>query len=202
MVLDPSASLARDADGLILAAAVNNNALVAECQAVEAGSDLSSLVPRDDYGTQAWHVISTRRSFRRRTPLNEIGRAVARHEINQNDLATIRLDELAPHDLLDTIVGTLDQHLRPYPPDQFQGRVLLEDDDYIDRFEPRQHLGARLLRLHRPAFALEARDRGVTVEADNQPVTGAARLCEQPDMAGMQEIEAAVGEADAQALAA
>ncbi len=56
-------------------------------------------------------------------------------------------------------------------------------------------------RLHRPALAFEAAHRGIVVEADHQPVAGGARLGQHLDVAGMQQIEAAVGEADAQARA-
>ena len=49
---------------------------------------------------------------------------------------------------------------------------------------------------------LEALDRGVAVEADDEPVGGGARLAQQRDMAGMDQIEAAIGEGDALARGA
>ena len=80
-------------------------------------------------------------------------------------------------------------------------RVLLEQHHEIDRGERAQHGGARLLVLDRPRRPLEAHHRGVAVEPDHQPVALRARLRQQRDMAGMQQVEAAIGEADAQPVA-
>ena len=104
--------------------------------------------------------------------------------------------------MINTIIGAFDQDLRPHSLEQFKRRVFLEDDDHVDRFKPRQHLRARFLALHRAAFTLEPFDRGVAVEPDDKPIAGATRLGQQPDVAGMQEVKASVGKADAQALPA
>ena len=56
--------------------------------------------------------------------------------------------------------------------------------------------------LHRTVRALQPLHRGVAVEPDHQPVAGAARLRQHLDVAGMQDIETAIGEADAQSLPA
>src|SRR5262245_6850034 len=54
-MLDAGALLACDADGVVLAAAVDHDAFVAECQAVEAVADLGGLVPGDDDGAYEPH---------------------------------------------------------------------------------------------------------------------------------------------------
>ena len=71
-------------------------------------------------------------------------------------------------------------------------------DDEIDGLERRQHFGARVHLLHRPPSPFKRRSRSVAVEADDEPVAGGARLGQELDVAGVQEIEAAIGEADAQ----
>src|SRR6185437_14648454 len=77
-----------------------------------------------------------------------------------------------------------------------------EDGHEIDGLERREYLGAGLLMLHGPSLALQPLHRGVTVEADDQPVAGAARGRQHLDMTGMQDVETAIGEAYAQALPA
>jgi hypothetical protein len=58
---------------------------------------------------------------------------------------------------------------------------------------------ARLSRsFDRPALALQPPDRGVGVERHHQPVAPAARLGQIGDVAAMQDVETAVGEADLQ----
>ena len=47
-----------------------------------------------------------------------------------------------------------------------------------------------------PLRPLEALDPGIAVERDDQPVALGARRRQQRDMAGMDDIEAAIGEAD------
>ena len=113
-----------------------------------------------------------------------------------------RFDDLVADDLLAPVITALDQHLGAHAPDQIERRVLLEHHDQVDRLERGQHLGARVDVLHRPLLALQAPHRGVVVEADHQPVAGGARPGQQLDVAGMQQVEAAVGEADAHSLPA
>ena len=86
-------------------------------------------------------------------------------------------------------------------PDQFERRVLVEHHHQVDRLERRQHFGARLLVRDRPTFALEPARRGVAVEPDHQPVAAGACLGQHLDVTRVNDVEAAVGEADAQALA-
>ena len=125
---------------------------------------------------------------------------VAGHEIDQDHFAAQRLDDGVADHVLALVVAALDQHRRLDARDQFFRRVLVEHDDEIDRLERGQHLGARLHRLHRAARAFKPGDRGIAVQAHHQPVAGRARAGQQFDVAGMQKIEAAIGEADAQAL--
>src|SRR4051812_48395256 len=102
------------------------------------------------------------------------------------------------HDLIAGVVATLHQYARPDPGDQIEWRVLFKDDDKIDRLQRRQHFGPRALVLHRTILTLEPLHRSVAVEADDQPIAGAARRGQNLDVTGMQDVETAVGEADPQ----
>src|SRR4051794_38972274 len=97
-------------------------------------------------------------------------------------------------DLLAAIVATRHQHARPDLRDQLDRRGFSAYDGEIDRLQRRQHFRARALRLHRTALALQPAHRGIAVETDNQPVAGATRRGQYPDVAGMQDVETAVGE--------
>jgi hypothetical protein len=104
--------------------------------------------------------------------------------------------------LLAGVIAALDQHARRDAGDQVDRRVLLEDHDEIDGFERGQHFGTCLLVLDRTIRALQPPHRGVAVEADDQAIAGGARRGQHLDVAGMQDVEAAIGEANAQALPA
>ena len=125
---------------------------------------------------------------------------MAGHDIDQDHFAARRLDDGVADHVFAFVVATLDQHRRLHARDQFFRSILVEHDHEIDGFERGQHLGARLHRLHWAALAFQPGDRGVAVQAHHQAVAGRARAGQQFDVAGMQQIEAAVGEADAQAL--
>ena len=103
---------------------------------------------------------------------------------------------------VERVVRAFDQEVRAELRHQREGRILLEDANEIDGGKAGEHGSARRLGLHRAACALEPPDARVAVEADDEPVAGRAGLLEQVDVAGMEEIEAAVGEADAPAPAA
>src|SRR5262249_14237796 len=94
------------------------------------------------------------------------------------------------------VIGALDQYFRPHPPDQFQRRVLLEDDDQIDRLQGSQYFGASVFVLNRPALALDSRPRCIAVPDD--PERGASFGCRRQhfDMTRMQQIKTTIGEAD------
>src|SRR6516165_11073197 len=132
---------------------------------------------------------------------HDLARAEAGEKINEDHLAAIGFDQLAAHDFIPSVVSAFHENLRTHVPDQLDRRILLEHDNQIDRLDRGEHLGARMLVLHRPVLALQPRDRCVAVQADHQPVAGRVGFGQELDMAGMQDIEAAVGEADAKSAA-
>ena len=60
---------------------------------------------------------------------------MSRREFNEHNLAPIRLDQFPPDHLVDRIVGALDQNLGADAANEFNGRILLENDDRVDGFE-------------------------------------------------------------------
>src|SRR5882757_6957990 len=128
--------------------------------------------------------------------LDERGRTETGQDLDQHHLATIALDDLVADDLIAGVVPTLHQHARLYLRNQFDRGVFVEDCDEIDRLQRRQHFRARALVLHRTSLTFQPLHRRVTVQADNQAVAGAPRRGQDLDVAGMQNIEAAIGESD------
>src|SRR5207253_11459525 len=66
-----------------------------------------------------------------RKPRDRRGRAIAWYYLGKQHLAADAPDEFASDDLVDPVVGTLDEELRPDRRDQIDRRVLLEYDDQI-----------------------------------------------------------------------
>src|SRR5215813_11354835 len=95
---------------------------------------------------------------------------MAGHEIDQDDLAAQRLDDLTANHLLAGIVSTLDEYGRFDAGDEHLRRVFLEHSDEIDGFKRCEYFGTRLHRLDRTTGALEPGHRGIAVEPDNKPV--------------------------------
>src|SRR5262249_48197790 len=66
---------------------------------------------------------------------DNLGRAEAGHEIDEDHLAAFAFDELAPHYLLAPVVAALDQDFGMHAADQLERRILAEDDDEVDGLE-------------------------------------------------------------------
>lgn len=77
---------------------------------------------------------------------------------------------------------------------EFERVPVGKDCDGVDRGETGQDGGAIVLGIDRSIFALDGPDRGVAVEADQQNVTFGSRGGEIGDMAGVEDVEAAVGD--------
>src|SRR5215471_16705789 len=130
---------------------------------------------------------------------DDLCRAEARHEIDEDHFAAFAFDELVSHHLLAPVVAPFDQHLGTHAADQLERGILLEDDDEVYGFERRQHFGTRVHLLQGPPLALQTSHGSIVVEADDEAVAGGVCLGQELDVAGVQEVETAVGEADAQA---
>src|SRR5260370_13994579 len=67
------------------------------------------------------------------------GRALPRHQVDEDHFAAIRFDSVVPDHLVAGIVAALDQYSRAHLADQFRRRVLPEDHDEIGRLQPTEH---------------------------------------------------------------
>src|SRR5262245_18459879 len=103
--------------------------------------------------------LSTGRpDLRRAGPLDHGRSRMAGHDIDQDDLAAKRLDDLAADHFLTGVVAALDQYCRPDAADQFFRRIFIEYCNQVDGFERSKNFGARLHGLHGPACSLQTRD--------------------------------------------
>ena len=104
--------------------------------------------------------------------------------------------------LLARVIAALHQHVRPSGVIRFKG-VSSSNTTTRSTASSAASTSARARSSWTGrSVPFSRRHRGVAVEPDDQPVAGGARLRQHPDMAGMEKIEAAIGEADAQALPA
>src|SRR4051794_11961040 len=100
----------------------------------------------------------------------------------------------------DGVVAALDPDVGSQLAQDLDGRVLLEEHDVIDAAQRGEHGGAVLLALDGPAGTLQAADRGVGVQADDEAVAERPGGLQRVDVAGMQQVEAAAGRHDRAAL--
>src|SRR5882672_5729364 len=170
-------------------------------QSRSAWPNRATLRKQPDEGSMRFCSCLRSRMTLTRAPDERSG-AEAFEDIDQHDLAAVSGNDLMANDLGAGIIATLHQYARPDLRDQLDRRVFLENDDEIDRLQRRQHFGARALVLNRTPLALQPFHRRIAVQSDHQPVTGATRRGQYLDVAGMQNIETAVGETDPQALLA
>ena len=91
--------------------------------------------------------------------------------------------------------------MRPQGADQLERRVLGERDDIIDAGQRGQDLQPLGQGEDRPLVPFQPPHRSVVVDADDQQAALAAGELQQLDMAGMEQVEDAVGEDDRFVLA-
>src|SRR5437868_3073853 len=80
--------------------------------------------------------------------------------------------------------------------DQIERRILRENYDKIDAFECGKHICALGIGTHGTPRTLEATDRLIAVDTDDQRVGSRARRAQHVDVSGMEQVEHAVGERD------
>src|SRR5438105_3175839 len=98
--------------------------------------------------------------------------------------------------LLTPIIASFCQQLRPHPLEQINGSVLIEDDDQVHRLECGEDFGPRLHVLHGAATSLQPPYPSIAIEPYDQAITKPVRLRQELDVTWMENIEAAVREAD------
>src|SRR5580700_6782703 len=133
-------------------------------------------------------VRDTRRSCLQ--AIHDEARACLWHQLDQRHPAAIGFDEVAPDDLIDAVVGALDQNIGLDAGDEVERRVFAKQHDSIDKSEPGENDGAGRLALDRTLRALETPHRSVVVEADHELVATRAGLAQQMNVPGMEKVEA------------
>jgi hypothetical protein len=131
----------------------------------------------------------------------DVGGGVAGHDRRRDHAATGGFHFFAPDDLVAGPVTALDEHVGKQAGDDFARSEIVENQHGVDGFESGEDFRALALGNYRTTFALELANAGVAIEADDQDVAQGASLLEAANMAGMQQVEAAVGEDDAAAVA-
>src|SRR5690606_19616849 len=112
-------------------------------------------------------------------------------------------DLVGTYDAVARVVGALDEHVRLERVDEGERRFVVEQHDAVYRGKPREYTGTGRLRHDRPLRALtQPPHRRVGVHADDEAGSLAAGGFEQRNVAGVKQIENAVGEDDRAGLAA
>ena len=122
---------------------------------------------------------------------------LARHKLQDADLATVAADAVGAGELARRVVAALDQDVRQQAAVEALGRGLAERDHPVDGAQRGEHSHARRQWLNRAGVALEAAHRGVVVDGDDEPIAEGAGLLQIGDVAGMEQVESAVGHDDA-----
>jgi hypothetical protein len=76
------------------------------------------------------------------------------------------------------------------------GGVLVEHDNRIHALERQEDFGALAFGIERTSGFFDGPYRPIGVDADDKQSSEPSRVLEIPDMAGMEEVEHAVGEYD------
>jgi hypothetical protein len=110
---------------------------------------------------------------------------MSRCQRNHRDLPAPSTNVFRPDDGSLGVVATLDEDVRPKMPDELERRLLIEDDDHVDRLERGEDVAAITFAAHRAAGAFEAPDGRVAVDADDEGIAATTRSDENVDVAGM-----------------
>src|SRR5436190_11563348 len=152
---------------------------------------------RDGRLTSRPYTSARRRASGTASLLDDRTRGVPLLDRLEDDAAPARLDGIPPDDLIRGPVRALDQNVGLHAADDVTGRVLVEDRDGVDALERGQQLGPLVLGVDRAGGTLVAADRRVGIETDDQEIAVRARRRQVTEVAGMQDVEDAVGEDDA-----
>lgn len=91
-------------------------------------------------------------------------------------------------------IGALDQHIGQNESNQLARGFFVKQCDRIDRFQRQRHLGAFRLGYKWPGWPLHPLYAGIRIQREDQNIAHRPCLFEQPDMARMEQIVAAVSE--------
>lgn len=107
-----------------------------------------------------------------------------------------RFDLGAPDDLIGSPIPTLDQDIGQERGDDSPGRRFRKRNQIVDVPDGAQDLKPLPQREDRPGRSLEPPDGRVAIEGDDETIAHFRGLVKEPDMSGVEEVEASVGEDD------
>jgi hypothetical protein len=128
-------------------------------------------------------------------------RGIARHDGNGDDAAAGGFHFFATDDLIAGPITAFYEDVREKRGNQFARRRRVEDHHGVDALQRHEDFRALALRDDRTAFAFQLPHAGVAIEPDDERITQFARQLQAADVAGVQQVEAAVGKNDAAAVA-
>ena len=120
---------------------------------------------------------------------------------NSNNASARGLDFFTANNLVYWPISTFNQYVGKQSSDDLLRRGLVENNHPVYAFKRGQNFSPFRLPDHRPADTFELSDSGVAVQADDQRIAKFTRLLQGPNMAWMQDVEAAVGEHHAASVA-
>jgi hypothetical protein len=113
-----------------------------------------------------------------------------------DDSAAAGLHDVAADDRVFSPVRTFDEDVWSDRRDDLVRRLLIENGDGVHACECGENFGTLGFRSDRPIRSLDRSDGAIGVDADNQRVAERPRVLQVTDMAGVQQVEDAVGEDD------
>ena len=145
--------------------------------------------------------LSGIRSSRFTDFLQNGGSRVTRDDGNGDNAATGSFDFFAADNLVAGPIAAFYENIGQQPRDDLARRQLIENDDGVYGFESGKYFRPLAFGDDRPACAFQLADTGVAVQTDDEHVAELARQLEAPDVTGMEQVKAAVGEDDAAPVA-
>jgi hypothetical protein len=126
---------------------------------------------------------------------------IARDNGNGDDTASGGFYFFAAYDLIACPVPAFNQNVRKQSRDHLARRECIENHYSIHAFERGENFGTLTLGQYGASGAFQLAHAGITIEARDQYISQRARLFEAADVPGMQQIETAVSEHNAAAIA-
>jgi hypothetical protein len=112
---------------------------------------------------------------------------------NTDHASSTRFDDVAADDGVSRPIGAFDEHVGLQSRNDLVRRVFVKDDSSIHDAKAGEELRAFSLSVHRSAGALVSTNRSVRIDSDDESIAFLARSGDIPDVAGVKQIEDAVG---------
>jgi hypothetical protein len=126
---------------------------------------------------------------------------ITRDDGNGNDTASGSFYFFAAYDLIACPVPAFNQNVRKQSRNHLARRKLIENHHSIHAFERSENFGTLALRQYGAPGAFQLAHASIAIKAHDQHISKRARLLQAADVPGMQQIETAISEHNAAAIA-